>query len=82
MAKMVLTSIDILEEYNIAIKNKQTDTIKEIKFDNEVDKKIYDLLLLEALTIDQLIEKLNIDISTLSFRISMMEINQIIKKTL
>jgi DNA processing protein len=82
MAKMVSSSIDILEEYNISTKNKNTETKKEIKFDNEVDKKIYDLLVLEALTMDQLKEKLNIDISTLSFRISMMEINQIIKKTL
>jgi hypothetical protein len=36
-----------LEEYNVSTKNKNTEIKKEIKFDNEIDKKIYDLLLLE-----------------------------------
>ncbi len=82
MAKMVTNSIDILEEYNISTKNKNLEEKKEISFDNEVDKKIYNLLLLEWLNSDELIEKLNIDISALSFRLSMMEINWIIKKTM
>gem|GEM_PF-7122955 len=47
MAKMVTNSIDILEEYNISTKNKNLEEKKEISFDNEVDKKIYNLLLLE-----------------------------------
>ncbi len=82
MAKMVTNSIDILEEYNISTKNKNIEEKKEIKFENEIDEKIYNLLLLESLTSNELVEKLKIDISSLLFRLSMMEINWIIKKTL
>ncbi len=82
MAKMVSSSLDILEEYNISTKNKNSEIKTEIIFDNEVDKKIYDLLLLDWLNTDELIEKLDIDISSISFRLSMMEINWIIKKTM
>jgi hypothetical protein len=37
-------------------------------------------LLIEKFTINELKEKINIDISTLSFKLSMMEINKYIKK--
>ncbi len=82
MAKMVTNSLVVLEEYNISTKNKNNVEKKEIIFENEIDKKIYELLLLEWFNSDELVKKLNIDISALSFRLSMMEINWIIKKTI
>jgi DNA processing protein len=45
-----------------------------------LDKIIYDLLMLEALNIDEICEKLAFDISTISFRTSMMELEGFIKK--
>jgi hypothetical protein len=38
--------------------------------------------LLEWFTADELVKKFNLDISTISFKLSMLEINWIIKKTL
>lgn len=77
-AKLVANSEDILEEYNILLSwNKEKI---EKKFETDLDKIIYDLLMLEALNIDEICEKLSSDISTISFRTSMMELEGFIKK--
>jgi DNA processing protein len=49
---------------------------------DELEEKIYNTLLLESFTNDELVKKFNLDISTISFKLSMLEINGIIKKTL
>lgn len=77
-AKLVTKSEDILEEYNILF-NSNKEKIEK-KFESEIDKDIYDLLLLEWLSIDEICEKLSYDISTMSFRTSMMELEWFIKK--
>ncbi|MDD5213292.1 MAG: DNA-processing protein DprA [Candidatus Gracilibacteria bacterium] len=77
-AKLVTKSEDILEEYNILLSGNKE--IIEKKFEQELDKIIYDLLLLEGLSIDEICEKLSYDISTMSFRTSMMELEGFIKK--
>ncbi len=77
-AKLVTNSEDILEEYNILF-NSSKEKIEK-KFETEIDKKIYDILVLEWLSIDEICEKLNCDISTISFRTSMMELEWFIKK--
>ena len=79
-AKMVTCSNDILEEYNISKTIKQEQ--KEIKFTDNLEEKIYNILLLESLTINELVEKLKLDISNISLKISMMEISWLISKNL
>ena len=53
-----------------------------MKFADKIEEDIYNLLILESLTIDELKQKLNLDTSTLAFKLSMMEINIIVSKSL
>ena len=78
-AKLVTGWQDILEEYNIS-KKSIFSSEKNITFEKDLDKKIYSLLILELLSPDKIAEKLNINISSVSTRLSMMEINKIIRK--
>jgi DNA processing protein len=82
MAKLVSKSYDILEEYNISNTSKFSEKKDKIVFTDKIEESLYNILLLENLTINELSIKLKIDISTLSFKLSMMEINNYIKKTL
>ncbi len=85
-AKLVLKSSDILEEYNILNKdnNSKKNTLKEIplnykiKFADNLEKKIYNILILESLTIDELTKKVNENISTVGFKLSILEISWLI----
>lgn len=80
-AKLVTNSNDVLSEYNIQdniIKN----TSKKIVLNDKIEEEIYNILILENLTINELLIKTSLDISCLSFKLSMMEINNIIKKTI
>ncbi len=82
-AKLVTNVFDILSEYNFKKEEKKEESlVTKIKFDNELDKKIYDILILEALSSNDICKKLNLDISAVSFRLSMMEISWIIKSSL
>lgn len=78
-AKCVGNSYDILEEYVNVSSNTQ---YFQASFKDELEQNIYNTLLLENLTIDELSKKLQIDIPTLSFKLSIMEINKILKRTL
>jgi predicted transcriptional regulator len=60
-----------LEEYNIT--NKKDN--KKVTFSDAIEENIYNTLLVESLSSDELAEKLNIDISTILLKISIMEIN-------
>jgi hypothetical protein len=57
MAKLIINPRDILEEYNILEKDIINDR-KKIIFENDIEKEIYNILVLENLTIDELIRKL------------------------
>jgi len=81
-AKLINSSIDILEEYNFSTTKKEGKKIEKPEFSDEIEEKIYNSLLLEWFTADELVKKFNLDISTISFKLSMLEINWIIKKTL
>ncbi|MDQ7010167.1 MAG: DNA-processing protein DprA [Candidatus Gracilibacteria bacterium] len=83
-AKLVNGSIDILEEYNFSNNKKRDNNLERIKpeFSDELEEKIYNALLLESYTNDELVKKFNLDISIISFKLSMLEINGLIKKTL
>ncbi len=77
MAKLVTCSEDILVEYNILSKNINK---KRIDFSDLLEEEIYNLLILEWLTIDQIANKIWISVSVVSFKLSMLEINKLIKK--
>ncbi|MFC1797676.1 hypothetical protein ACFLY2_00285 [Patescibacteria group bacterium] len=79
MAKLTTCSDDILVEYNILEKSKRNIN-KEIVFTDNIEENIYNILILENLTINELVNKLGLEITTLSFKLSMMEINNLIKK--
>lgn len=78
-AKLVAKSKDILEEFNLNI---NTSLKSEIVFEDDLEKSIYDLLVLEAMNSDLISEKLKIDINTVSSKLSFMEIDKKIRKTL
>ncbi len=78
-AKFVTKVSDVLEEYNINTKNKQK--IQKPEIIDEIEKNIFDLLFWEALNIDEIKNKLWLDINTVLFKISMLEIYWYIKKS-
>lgn len=77
MAKLTTKAQDILEEYNI-VKNTQKKDEK-IDFSCDIEKSIYEKLLLEPLNIDELSISIWLDIKTISFKLSMMELSNKIK---
>ncbi|MFA5917217.1 MAG: DNA-processing protein DprA [Candidatus Gracilibacteria bacterium] len=80
-AKIVTTTEDILEEYNI-ITNKPPKNNNTIDFGNDIEKIIYDILLLESLDADELIQKTTLSLSNISINLSMLEIKGILKKSI
>ncbi len=79
-AKLILSSEDILEEYNISFqKEKKKD---KLFFWDKLEKEIYNSILLESLTLDDLSFKLNISISEISFKISILEIKWVLHKNI
>ena len=82
-AKLVSNSLDILEEYNIWTKNINKNRVKQEKlFSDDIEEEIYNHLLIEKNNINELSKKLKIEVRTLSFKLSMLEISWVIKKTL
>ena len=81
--KLVTCVQDILEEYNIC-KNipKIIDSNYNKNIIDPIEKNIYWLLFSEALTIDEIIIKSNFDLKTILFKLSMLEIQWIIRKWL
>lgn len=79
-AKLVTCSDDILNEYNISSSQKQQT--RQIKFADSIEKCIYDSLLLESLSVDELCIKKKLDISSTITKLSMMEIQWYIKKNI
>jgi len=79
MAKLITTSEDILVEYNIVNKSNRNNNIKNI-FADKIEEEIYNILISENFTINELINKIGLDTTTISLKISMMEIKKIIKK--
>jgi predicted Rossmann fold nucleotide-binding protein DprA/Smf involved in DNA uptake len=78
---MVTNTEDILEEYNIKTIFNET-IIKNIVLWNNVEKVIYNILLLESLDTDDLVRKSSLTLNEISTNLSMLEINWIIKKSI
>jgi len=79
-AKLVLRVEDILEEYNIWNKKWKNPIDEKINFSDKLEEKIYNTLILESLSINELSKKLGENITTISFKLSMMEISWYINK--
>jgi predicted Rossmann fold nucleotide-binding protein DprA/Smf involved in DNA uptake len=75
---MIVNANDILNEFNIRNKENKEKVIPD--FIDEESKKIYDLLLLEALNIDEISLKLNLSISFVLLKISMLELSSLVRK--
>ncbi len=80
-AKIVSESLDILEEYNITLNNRNNKK-SELNFSNDDEKVIFNTLLLESFSIDELVEKLEINLLQISISLSMLEIKGLIKKNI
>lgn len=82
-AKIVCHPTHILSEYNIAFDQNscQQSNTKKYNWADVLEKAIYELLLWEKLTIDELLQKLDTDIRNLSLKISLLEIGWYIQKT-
>ena len=79
-AKMITVTEDILEEYNIKTKFDETSK-QNIVFWNNIEKIIYDKLLLESLDTDELVLKTGLWLWDTMTNISMLEIKGIIRKS-
>ncbi len=76
-AKMVLSPNDVLCEYNIL---NNLNSKKDLKFSDELEKNIYNILLIESLNIDEIAFKINLDISSVLLKITILELWNIIRK--
>lgn len=76
-AKMVLSPNDVLSEYNI---NNKLNIKKDLFFWDDIEKQIYNLILMESLNIDEISLKLNLDISILLLKMTILELWNIIRK--
>lgn len=79
-AKMITVTEDILEEYNIKTKFDETSK-QNIVFWNNIEKIIYDKLLLESLDTDDIVLKTGLWLWDTMTNISMLEIKGIIRKS-
>ena len=79
-AKLVTSSSDILNEYNISTNIAHEKTQR--KFADKVEKSIYDSLILEPLSVDEICMKNQMDLSFVITKLSMMEIQWYIKKNI
>lgn len=82
-AKIVLQADDILSEFNISdSESKKGYDKKEVVFNDDLEKNIYNLLLFEPLNADEIGQKLSLDISIVLLKISILELSNLIKKSI
>ncbi len=74
LGKLVLSVEDILEEYNVNYKNINKLENLKIKFEDEIEEKIYFLLSSNPKNASTISSELNIDIEEISSKLSIMEI--------
>ncbi|MDR2640157.1 MAG: hypothetical protein LBC61_02210 [Candidatus Peribacteria bacterium] len=55
---------------------------KEVVFNDDLEKNIYNLLLFEPLNADEIGQKLSLDISIVLLKISILELSNLIKKSI
>lgn len=80
-----LSGSDILNEFNIVNKKDKKIWIGNISkksFQDDIEEKIYNLLLIEKLNINEIAKKLSLDVMTLGFKMSMLEVSWLVKKSI
>lgn len=80
-AKITTHPNDILSEYNISVSSEKSEQKAKPIFKDKIDEKIYDLLLFESLTIDDMITKSWLNVRELTLKLSMLEIWGYISKS-
>lgn len=80
VAKLVTCSEDILCEYNISSKDINYNKHK-LTFEDDLEKQLYDALILDWYSVDNLSKKFWIDVSVVWYKLSMLEIKKLIKKS-
>lgn len=78
-AKLVTWINDILEEYNISSIKKE---LKKIELKDKLEKDIYNLILIENLTVDEIVRELWVELSIIINKLSLLELKKIIRKWL
>jgi len=79
-AKLILSAEDILSEYqSVEVTTWWYQTKSAITFDDAIEEAIYTLLSSESLDASAIGEKLTINITTIAFRLSMMEVKGLIE---
>ncbi len=79
-AKLITNAMDILSEYGtMTVVDNEIKVQPTIVFDDEAEQTLYEALKVESLDISSLEDKLGIDISTIAFKLSMMEVRGIIE---
>lgn len=75
-AKLITKADDILEEYHLENRKKEKPQFKSI-----TEETIYNLLITDTYSVDELSKKSSISTMDLTINLSMMEINQIVEKS-
>lgn len=78
-AKLVNKPEDILLEYWFSLEDNKAE--KSISFTDKVEEEIYNLLSIWALWVDDIIKKLKLDLWLINLKLSLLELNWILKKT-
>ncbi len=79
-AKLITNAMDILSEYGtMTVVDNEIKVQPTLVFDDITEQTLYEALKTESLDISSLEDKLGIDISTIAFKLSMMEVRGIIE---
>jgi DNA processing protein len=77
-AKCITESMDILEEYDVLIK--QSAHKQKIPLLDTIESQIYQCISWEESDIDSLVRKLNLESRVITMKLSLLELKNIIKK--
>lgn len=78
-AKLTVNQTDIFDEFNIIENREQKKSIK--KFADKIEEEIYNYLLAQNATTDEIARYIELDIKTISLKLSYLEITGVIKKS-
>ena len=79
-AKLVIQAIDILSEYEtMTVIDNNISLVIPKKFDDPIEQALYELLWEGSRTISSIEDVLDIDVATIAFKLSMMEVCGVIK---
>lgn len=82
-AKLIMNAMDILSEYEtMTIIQDKLVVLPTPKFDDPTEKSIYELLHGGPLDVSSIEDKLEIDIATIAFKLSMMEVRGVVEMTI